>query len=182
MQQALAIHPDSRSDAVAAIVADAARTRPAGLVLRYELRGDPAKIVMPRTTAPVRRDELWRHTCFEAFVRPHGSNAYVEFNFSPSTEWAAYGFDGYRAGMKALDSLQALRIEVDADAACCALAVTLDLAGILPGQSAWCVGLSAVIEEAGGRKSWWALAHPPGKPDFHHADCFAMMLPAPSRP
>ena len=36
------------------------------------------------------------------------------------------------------------------------------------------IGLSAVIEEANGRISYWALAHPPGKPDFHHADCFAL--------
>jgi hypothetical protein len=39
------------------------------------------------------------------------------------------------------------------------------------------LGLSAVIEETSGRKSYWALAHPPGKPDFHHPDCFALELP-----
>jgi hypothetical protein len=42
------------------------------------------------------------------------------------------------------------------------------------------LGLSAVIEEKDGTKSYWALAHPPGKPDFHHKDCFALTLPAPS--
>jgi hypothetical protein len=26
------------------------------------------------------------------------------------------------------------------------------------------------------------LAHPPGKPDFHHSDCFALELPATVRP
>lgn len=40
------------------------------------------------------------------------------------------------------------------------------------------VGLSAVIEERRGAKSYWALAHPAGKPDFHHSDCFALELPA----
>ena len=35
-------------------------------------------------------------------------------------------------------------------------------------------GLAAVIEETNGRRSYWALAHPPGKPDFHHADGFAL--------
>jgi hypothetical protein len=35
------------------------------------------------------------------------------------------------------------------------------------------LGLSAVLEEQDGTKSYWALAHPPGgKPDFHHPDCF----------
>ena len=35
----------------------------------------------------------------------------------------------------------------------------------------------AVIEEKDGTKSYWALAHPPGEPDFHHPDCFALDLP-----
>jgi hypothetical protein len=41
------------------------------------------------------------------------------------------------------------------------------------------VGLSAVIEEVDGSKSYWALRHPPGQPDFHHRDCFALRLEAP---
>ena len=45
------------------------------------------------------------------------------------------------------------------------LAVTLDL----PDDGPWRLGLSAVIEETAGRKSYWALAHPGGRPDFHHA-------------
>jgi hypothetical protein len=44
----------------------------------------------------------------------------------------------------------------------------------------WRLGLSAVIEETSGRKSYWALAHPLGHPDFHHADCFALQIPAAS--
>ena len=41
------------------------------------------------------------------------------------------------------------------------------------------VGLAVVIDEVGGTKSCWALAHPPGAPDFHHPTCFAAELPAP---
>ena len=40
------------------------------------------------------------------------------------------------------------------------------------------LGVSAVIEETNGRKSYWALAHPPGKADFHHDDGFVLQLPA----
>jgi hypothetical protein len=43
----------------------------------------------------------------------------------------------------------------------------------LPRAEKWHLGLSAVIEEHNGRKSYWALAHRPGKPDFHHSDCFS---------
>jgi hypothetical protein len=41
----------------------------------------------------------------------------------------------------------------------------------------WRAGVSAIIEEADGTKSYWAFAHPPGEPDFHHPDCFAIELP-----
>jgi hypothetical protein len=43
----------------------------------------------------------------------------------------------------------------------------------LPRKFPWRLGMSAVIEDKAGRMSYWALAHPPGKPDFHHRDCFA---------
>jgi len=36
------------------------------------------------------------------------------------------------------------------------------------------LGLSAVLEETNGRKSYWALVHRPGQPDFHHSDCFTL--------
>ena len=37
--------------------------------------------------------------------------------------------------------------------------------GIEAGPS-WQLGLSAILEEHDGTKSYWALAHAPGKPDF----------------
>ncbi len=63
------------------------------------------------------------------------------------------------------------------------LAVTVELErpfGLVAGL-AWQVGLAAVIEDRRGRLSYWALAHPPGEPDFHHRDCFALELPPPER-
>jgi hypothetical protein len=44
----------------------------------------------------------------------------------------------------------------------------------------WRYGLSAVIEEEGGNLSYWAIAHPEGKPDFHAPACFVGELAAPS--
>jgi hypothetical protein len=37
-----------------------------------------------------------------------------------------------------------------------------------------------VIEEKSGLLSYWALKHPPGKPDFHHPDAFALEVEAPN--
>jgi hypothetical protein len=36
-----------------------------------------------------------------------------------------------------------------------------------------------VIEEVSGVFSYWALNHPPGEPDFHHPDAFALELEVP---
>jgi hypothetical protein len=128
---------------------------------------------LPPVVAAARADELWRHTCFEAFVRTSADPGYYEFNFSPSTQWAAYQFSGYRSGMRVATEIAAPRIEARSSAATYTLQVALEFDEL---SSPLLLGLSAVLEETNGRKSYWALAHPPGKPDFHHADCFALEL------
>jgi hypothetical protein len=55
--------------------------------------------------------------------------------------------------------------------------LNLDALPSLPADATWALNLTAVIEETNGHKSYWALSHAPGKPDFHHADCFALELP-----
>ncbi len=184
MRQALKLHRDSRCSAAAQIEVDVARPRPGNLVLHYVVTGKTGNLRMPPVTAPARGDELWRHTCFEAFVRAAPSAAYYEFNFAPSMQWAAYRFSGYRSGMSVASEIGAPRVEVQSNGACYELQASLALDRLpgLPSDAAWRLGLSAVIEETSGRKSYWALAHPPGMADFHHSDCFAQELPAPVRP
>jgi len=175
MLRELVIHRDSISSAVARVGVYAER-RGAALSLRYVVEGAIGDLLLPPATEPRRADELWRHTCFEAFVRA-GGDEYCELNFAPSTQWAAYRFGGYRNGMRVADEIGAPRIDVRTDAARFDMRVSVALERALPGDAVWRLGLSAVIEEANGRKSYWALAHPTGKPDFHHADCFALELP-----
>ncbi|MDP3746866.1 MAG: DOMON-like domain-containing protein [Phenylobacterium sp.] len=154
------------------------------LTLRYVVSGAMRALSLPPPATPARADGLWQRTCFEAFLRPGPGEAYYEFNFSPSTEWAAYRFDGYRQGMRPAEGLQAPRIEPSATDEAFELRVSLDLDQVpdLPMAGAWGLGLAAVIEDAGGAISYWALAHPPGKADFHHADGFALNLSAPGAP
>ncbi|HYZ48351.1 MAG TPA: DOMON-like domain-containing protein, partial [Sphingomonas sp.] len=142
------------------------------LQLSFRLTGPIEQLRVPSPSAPARRDNLWQHTCFEAFLSLDGG--YLEFNLSPSTQWAAYCFSGYRAGMSELE-VAAPGIAVSRTD--CLLELDADLA--LPaGLVSRRLGLSAVIEDVSGRKSYWALVHPPGgRPDFHHADCFALELP-----
>ncbi len=139
---------------------------------------------LPSQTAPTRTDNLWKHTCFEAFIRAAESDVYFEINLAPSTQWAAYRFIGYRNDRNVARAIPTPRVEAQSDGDNYRLRAVLDLGELteLAEKTAWRLGLSAVIEEIDGRLSHWALAHPPGKADFHHSDCFALELPAASQP
>jgi hypothetical protein len=178
MPLALKHHPDSPCRAVRQIEVDVARPRPDGLLLSYRVTGTISDVLIPPVLATARRDQLWHHTCFEAFVRAPSAAGYYEINLSPSTQWAAYRFSAHRSGMHAAEGLDAPRIEVQSEPQSFTLRAALDLRGLpeLVREVSWQVGLSAIIEDADGGMSYWALAHPPGKPDFHHADCFALEL------
>jgi hypothetical protein len=175
MRQLLRLHPDSRCFAVAHIEVGVARPRADSLVLSYIVTGKMSDVRMPPVMTATRSDELWRHTCFEAFVRASSGAEYYEFNFAPSTQWAAYRFSNYRSGMSVAAEISAPPIEVRSSSDCYTLQASLELDHLsaLPSKALWRLALSALIEDTSGRKSYWALAHPPGKPDFHHADGFA---------
>lgn len=176
MRLQLTPHPDTASDAVAAIAVEVARPDATTLNLRYVLTGKVNRLAIPIRAAPERTDELWRHTCFEAFLKPEPGEGYAEFNLAPSTQWAAYRFTSYRDGM-APAAIAAPRIDLTHTGAALDLAVQLNLAGLnLRSGPCW-LALSAVIEETTGGKSYWALAHAPGRPDFHHRSSFACQLP-----
>lgn len=172
MRQSLRLHPHSLCLAAARIDVEVARFPAGSLLLSYVVTGRIGDLRLPPVSAAAHTDELWRHTCFEAFVRPLPGEAYYEFNFAPSTQWAAYRFDRYRSGMRVAAEIGAPRIDVQAGPERYTLQAALDLPR-LPREAAWRLALAAVIEETSGRKSYWALAHPPGQPDFHHSDCFA---------
>lgn len=180
MRAALTLHPASRCEAVKGIEVTASRRGYGVLVLRYIVTASMSGLRLPPVTLPERTDGLWRHTCFEAFIQPSVDTAYYEFNFAPSTQWAAYGFCSYRSGMSQADVTSGPRISVRLSDETCELEVTLELGGLLDALlgSTWWLGLSAVIEDAHGGLSYWALAHPQGKPDFHQSDCFVIELPA----
>jgi hypothetical protein len=174
MRQVLKLHQDSRCPAVVSVEVDVARPRAGDLLLSYQVTGKIGDLTIPPPVAPARTDALWRHTCFEAFVCPLlgelPGEAYCEFNFAPSTQWAAYRFDRYRSGMCVAAEIGAPHIDVQCAPERFTLEATLELGALPSGR--WRLGLAAVIEEEGGRLSYWALAHAAGKPDFHRADCF----------
>lgn len=164
-------HPDTPARNVRAVKVEWTMTDAADVLLAFAVDGFDW-LYLPEMTTSTRADELWRTTCFEMFWKPIGGTAYYEFNLSPSLQWAAYAFDGYRDGMMdlplAIDPVIARMADgIEAD---------VDLSTVPPGPAH--IALTAVIEEIDGTKSYWSLAHPPGGPDFHHPDCFALKVPA----
>ncbi len=145
-------------------------------LLEFAIEGADA-LVVPAWKTPARRDGLWNTTCCELFVRSPEADGYWEFNFSPSCEWAAYSFSGYRECMAEHPMDVEPHIEFSRAEDIFTVEADVDFGGLPTGTLQ--VAISAVIEETDGTKSYWALAHPPGKPDFHHPDCFALSLPAP---
>ena len=171
-------HPQSPPSPAQAIDAVCARLGDGRLSLVFTVRGEVERIRWPAAKPPERSDGLWQSTCFEAFVRSSGSQAYVELNLSPSGDWAAYGFDSCRSGISEAPvpppASKVVKVAPD-----CGVVASFDLSASpdLPGNSLWQLGLSAVIEADDGSLSHWALVHPREVPDFHHPDCFVVELP-----
>jgi hypothetical protein len=168
----------SHSQAIREVDVRVRKTEPDTLIFQYVLRAEMPRVRVPPVQSPGRADELWKHTCFEAFIAVTGEPGYHELNFSPSRRWAIYRFSGYREGMsptnvtvppvldvRSFDD----RLELDA-------AVRLpDLAGSQVGRTLK-LALSTVVEDDSGTLSYWALKHGPGKADFHHPDGFVLEL------
>lgn len=178
MRHVLRRHPDSPCSAATRIEVEVARPHAGDLLLSYVVTGEIGGVRMPPVGMAARTDDLWRHTCFEAFVQAPPGDGYYEFNFAPSTQWAAYRFSSYRSGMVVATEIAAPAIAVQSGPDCYTLraSLALDRLSAFPRSASWRLGLSAVIEEVSGGKSYWALAHPPGDPDFHHSVCFAHEL------
>lgn len=132
-----------------------------------------SRFVIPEPTEPVRAENLWESTCFESFLRVPGADSYREWNFAPSSAWAAYDFSGYRDG-RADAEVAVPYVRVEDNFTWWALGATISA----DAKAVFELGLSAILEEQDGTKSYWAIAHPEGdKPNFHDPACFAAHLP-----
>lgn len=174
----LTCHPATPCASIRRFTVQARWSRAGLLALRYVIEGDLAGVRLPDLRPSRRADELWRHTCCEAFLAGRERAGYYEFNFAPSAEWAVYRFTAYRTGMTVVEPARRPTITLRAGADRLELEAVVDLAGLTtePGDAEQWLALSAVIEQQSGQLSYWALRHPPGPPDFHHPDSFAFPL------
>jgi hypothetical protein len=166
------LHQTCNLGPIRAVTATATVTATAqGCEAEFRLDGKIPAIILPPAVAPVRRDNLWKTTCFEIFWQPLGGTWYREFNLSPSGCWAAYDFDSFREGMR--------DAPVDAIAISCVyddegLVLKASIAAELPAPAQ--VALNAIVEHPDGGMQFWALAFPPGKPEFHSEACRQLII------
>ncbi|MGH8300415.1 MAG: DOMON-like domain-containing protein [Steroidobacteraceae bacterium] len=167
-------HTGARAGPVGRLEARALLRAGGVLRLEYALSADLASLRIPAAMPDAGRAErLWEHTCFEAFVAQDDSPAYLELNFSPSGQWAVYGFASYRAAMAPAELAEVPRIQVRRGEGRLEVQAALPLS--LPAKRLR-LALCAVMEDLQGGLSYWALRHPPGRPDFHHRDGFSLTL------
>jgi hypothetical protein len=140
----------------------------------FGIRAPASRFNIPAADEPKRTPDLWETTCFEAFLRDQAEQQYREWNFAPSGDWAAYDLSSYRDGMADAEIERPPYIRMEDNLTWWGVGATITV----PAEIKWALGLSAILEEKDGTKSYWALAHPEGeKPDFHDPVCFAAHLP-----
>jgi hypothetical protein len=145
--------------------------------LRYILQGDLKQILIPQKCKPEQKNNLWQHTCFEAFIGFTEETHYYEYNIAPSQQWAIYAFKDYRQQQQYKPPLAPdiqitqnnQQLEINAVLAASTLPVSHT-------TNVFQIGLSAVIESKDLHKTYWALSHPLEKPDFHCYKGFILQL------
>lgn len=173
-------HPATPCPALDSVVATLARDADSGAwQVGYRLSGDMARLRLPPPAPqPAATDGLWQHSCLELFVARAAEARYHEFNFSPSGDWAGYAFSAERVRDLDAAPLPAPRIRCERAARTLALQAWLPAAALPPGAGDFALGLTAVVESTDGSLSYWALAHPGARPDFHRRAGWTAQLPA----
>ena len=173
----LTAHPDHPPAKVTQMEAKIIGRDANWLRVRWRIEGSQS-LVVPPFAGKGRAGELWQTTCFELFLKPEGGAPYVEINLSPSERWNVYDFEAYRWGMAERPFPREPESTMRLGSSFAIFDATIPAGGLPDADCA--MGLAAVIEEQGGVKSYWAMAHPDAKPDFHAPACFAATLPAPA--
>lgn len=171
VRRRLLCHPRTPCVAVHEVTAEVGIDGP-DIVVDYRIMGDIQKLRVPNAGMRIDPDRLWEHTCCEMFVAPARGEAYVEWNFSPTGQLARFDFVSYRRRSPS-SAPAAARVSIAAQPAELRLEARAPLGS--SGDSVR-ISLTAVIEDAAGGLSYWAMRHPCDRPDFHHRDGFSVTL------
>jgi hypothetical protein len=148
------------------------------LTLHYSMVGNMDEIFLPSLSVhPIRKDELWKTTCFEFFLAIKDQPQYWEFNMSPTGDWNVYRMEAFRqVGFREEAAIQQLPLEIKKNTADFVLDAVVDLNSIIQGEQSLEIGVTAVIQTKDGNQTFWALNHPAPQADFHLRESFVLTL------
>jgi hypothetical protein len=179
----LLAHPRDSAGPVSSLSVSGTLHPSGNLTLEFQLTAELSALrLVPSVCQPQRRNELWRHTCFELFARRDSQAGYCEFNFSPSGDWAAYRFDSYRSTPQEAKQSPIEVILHTSGVAQIGVRARIDLLSAFEKQAVatdlvdWRLNCAAVIESTDGSLTYWAVHHPGPKPDFHDAAGFRIIV------
>ena len=171
----LACHPATPSSLVSQLTATISELTGDSIQLSYQVTGDLNRLLIPKQQTPNASDNLWQHTCFEFFIAQAEGENYYEFNFSPSTLWAAYAFDSYRVRREwAINEAPSISINQTQNHYQLDAVINLADLPLVNKKEACLIGLTAVVETQQNEHSYWALKHPETQPNFHHRDGYIL--------
>ena len=170
------LHPfPGQNSGTVTIQGDIWRTDQA-LVLSFHLQGNLDDIILPTAAERTRCDNLWQATCLEMFWAEEGQKNYWELNLAPSGAWNVYAFTDYRTGMRREERVAEPRIETARTPDTFSLTAELGIGKLHAEHAPLRLGISAVLQHRDSRLSYWALAHPEDKPDFHAPQAFLLRV------
>lgn len=158
------------------------RVFPAKVAISYSVQGPEPLLLPPVAEVPQFKKDLWQHTCFEFFVRPSSMKNYLEFNFSPSGNWAVFAFSSYRTALESFDPTgMVVGVQQTPSAKGVHVEATIDRTALnqhFQQDKIWefrC-SVTAVLENRDQKLTYWALTHGKIKPDFHLPETFILPL------
>ena len=170
------LHPfPGQSSGGVTIKGDLTRTQQT-IVLSFVLQGNLGDIVLPAATTQRRDDNLWQATCLEMFWAEEGRKNYWELNLAPNGAWNVYAFADYRAEMRREERIAKPLTETTRTEESFALTAELEIGNLHGNNTPLRVGITAVLQHRDNRLSYWALAHPENKPDFHAPETFLLRM------
>jgi len=147
------------------------------LDVTYTLSGDLSTVSLPvQITRPLRKDNLWKETCFELFFKDQQKENYWETNLSPSGNWNLYKFNSYRKDMNEERLIQNIPNKVSSSGTSYSINFQINCSSLFPVTTKLSIGTSSVIKLFSGQISYWALTHLNQEPDFHNSQGFLIVL------
>ena len=173
---AFSLHPFPGQDSGGINIQGAIERTGQVLAFSFFLQGKLEDLILPAATGAPRRDNLWQATCLELFWAEEGNDNYWELNLAPSGGWNVYAFTGYRTGMRQEERITAPLVEIQHTAESFSLTATLEIGNLHAHDAPLRIGVSTVLKHRDSRLSYWSLAHPAEKPDFHAPQCFLLRM------